>query len=138
LQLPGVAVDPALDRSVLTHALAFGAVLGHVYPVWFDFRGGKGGATAAGVLIALAPKLGILVIGLWMLVIAFTGYVGLATITAAAGTAVVVGLTQWPAQRHLFFLACLIAVLIGYTHRANIQRMLAGTESRMGSVLRRR
>jgi glycerol-3-phosphate acyltransferase PlsY len=137
LRLPGVTADPALDRSVLTHALAFAAVGGHVYPVWFDFRGGKGGATAAGVLIALAPTLAAVVLGIWLLVVLVTGYVGLATMTAATGTALVVGLTQWPEQRHLFALVCAVAALIVYTHRSNIRRMRAGTESRLKLVARR-
>jgi len=137
LVLPGVPLDPALDPQALGHALALAVVLGHVFPVWHGFKGGKGGATAAGVLLALAPALAVVVLGTWLLVIGWTGYVGLATMVAAAGAAVCVGLTRLPEAQPLFVLACLVAVLLVYTHRGNIKRMREGRENRMGRFLRR-
>jgi glycerol-3-phosphate acyltransferase PlsY len=135
---PGVTQDPSLDPLALTHALALAAVLGHVFPVWHSFKGGKGGATAAGVLLALAPDLALLVLGAWLLVIGWTGYVGLATMGAAAGAAVFVGIMRLPEAQPLFVLACLVAALLVYTHRGNIKRMQEGRENRMGRFLRRR
>src|SRR5690606_22358315 len=69
LDLPGVGVDPEIDRLWLTYAVAFAAILGHVFPVWFDFRGGKGGATAAGVLLYREPLRALPGRGVWPAVV---------------------------------------------------------------------
>lgn len=122
----GMAPDPDL----LLHAVALGAILGHLFPVWHDFRGGKGGATAAGLVLFLAPALGLGVIGLWVTMVFFTGIVGLATICATVSAAVYLGFFGLPDRAALFVFACLVALLTLYTHRANIGRMLRGEESR--------
>ena len=83
LAVPGVAADPAIARDWLAVSCAAAAVAGHVWPLWHDFRGGKGGATLAGALLALAPVLLAVAVGAWLLVIALTGFVGLATVAAA-------------------------------------------------------
>jgi glycerol-3-phosphate acyltransferase PlsY len=132
LALPFVGTDPAVERDLLLHAVAAGAILGHVLPIWYDFRGGKGGATAAGLVCYLAPALGAGVIGLWLVLVFFTGYVGLATISATLAAAIWLGLFELPAQRGLFAFACFVALLTLYTHRANLKRMVRGEESRFG------
>ena len=132
LDLPGIGIDAAVPRDLLRFSVAFAAILGHVFPLWFDFRGGKGGATAAGLLVFLAPGLGGLIIGLWLAIIFFTGFVGLATISGSVAAAVYVGLFRLPADRGLFWFAVATAVLIAFTHRANISRMRQGTENRTG------
>jgi glycerol-3-phosphate acyltransferase PlsY len=132
LPLPGVGVDPEIDRELLTYAVGLAAIVGHVFPVWFEFRGGKGGATAAGLLCYFAPWTAVPVIGAWLAVIFFTGYVGIATVSAAWLAAVYVGLTGLPQQHAFFAFTVLVAVLITYTHRGNLRRMRAGTESRFG------
>lgn len=133
LVLPGIGIDPALDRSLVLYAVAFAAILGHVFPVWFGFRGGKGGATAAGLICYLAPSAGVLVIGAWILIVFTTGFVGLATISAALVAVVYLGVTALPEQSGLFLFACGTAALLIYAHRGNIRRMLNGTESRFAS-----
>lgn len=138
LALPGIGLDPAVNRELLTYAVAFASVLGHVYPVWFDFRGGKGGATAAGVLCVIAPVLAGVIILFWLGVIFLTGYVGLATMSAAVGAALYLGITGLPEAHALFLFASLLAALIVYTHRTNIQRMREGTETRFGQIRWRR
>jgi glycerol-3-phosphate acyltransferase PlsY len=136
LPLFHVAPDPAVDRDVILYAVAFAAIVGHVFPVWFGFRGGKGGATAAGLLIYLAPPaLAFAIIGGWLLVVLVTGYVGLATISAAALAAVLVGVLLLPEESGLFAFALATATLLIYAHRGNIQRMLNGTESRFARPL---
>jgi glycerol-3-phosphate acyltransferase PlsY len=136
LPLFHVAPDPAVDRDVILYAVAFAAIVGHVFPVWFGFRGGKGGATAAGLLIYLAPPaLAFAIIGGWLLVVLVTGYVGLATISAAAVAAILVGMLLMPEQSGLFAFALATATLLIYAHRGNIQRMLNGTESRFARPL---
>jgi acyl phosphate:glycerol-3-phosphate acyltransferase len=135
LPLPAVLADPGLDPALLTFAIGFAVVLGHVFPVFSDFAGGKGGATAAGVLVFVEPTLAVWVLLFWVLVVGFTGYVGLATITAAVGAALMVGLTRLPEQHGLFVFALSVAALIVYTHRSNIARMLAGNENRQRRFL---
>ena len=73
LEFFGVALDPSVDRALVLYAVAFAAILGHVFPVWFGFRGGKGGATAAGLLCYLAPAAALPVIGSWFLLVFTTG-----------------------------------------------------------------
>jgi glycerol-3-phosphate acyltransferase PlsY len=133
LDLPGVGLDPAVDRALVTYAVAFAAILGHVFPVWFGFRGGKGGATAAGLLCYLAPAAALPVIGSWLLITFTSGYVGLATISASLVAVVVIGFTELPERSGLFVFACATAALLIYAHRGNIRRMFDGTESRFAS-----
>ncbi len=131
LDIPGVGIDPLISREVIAYAVGFAALLGHVYPLWYDFRGGKGGATAVGVLCVVAPFLVLPVILCWVVVIALTGYVGLSTIGAAVGAAAYIGITGLPEAYRLFVLAVMIAALIIFTHRVNIVRMWQGTENRV-------
>jgi glycerol-3-phosphate acyltransferase PlsY len=130
LAIPGVGFDAAIDRELLRYATAFAAILGHVFPVWFGFRGGKGGATAAGLLCFLAPTAALPVIGTWVLTVLTTGFVGLATMTAALAAVAFIGITALPERHGLFVFACVTAALLVYAHRSNIRRMRNGTESR--------
>jgi glycerol-3-phosphate acyltransferase PlsY len=133
LVIPGVGIDPSVDRSLVLYAVAFAAILGHVFPVWFGFRGGKGGATAAGLVCYLAPAAALPVLGSWLLLAFTTGYVGLATISAALIAVVFLGFTALPDDSGVFLFACGTAGLLIYAHRGNIRRMLDGTESRFAS-----
>jgi glycerol-3-phosphate acyltransferase PlsY len=137
LDIPGVGLDAGLSREFLTYAVGLAAIVGHVYPLWYDFRGGKGGATAIGVLGVVAPQLVLPVVIVWLGVIAVSGYVGLATVLAAAGAAAYIGVTGLPEARGLFGFAALVAALIVYTHRINLRRMRDGTEVRMGRMIGR-
>jgi len=130
LDLPMVGIDPSVDRALLLHAVALAAILGHVFPVWHGFNGGKGGATAAGLVCYLAPSLGAAIVGLWIAIVFFTGFVGLATISATLAGAIYLGVFVLPERAPLFVFACLVSALTLYTHRANIQRMWQGKESR--------
>ena len=130
LAIPGVGLDAQVNRELLTYAVGFGTILGHVYPLWYAFRGGKGGATSAGVLFALAPWLALPAIGIWFAVIVVTRYVGLATMSVVIGVSAYIGLTRLPEKYGLFIFSLFAAALILYTHRANIKRMLEGSENR--------
>lgn len=132
LHIPGVGIDPEVNRSLVVYSVAYAAILGHVFPVWFDFKGGKGGATAAGLLLVLAVKLAPVILGIWILIAFATGYVGLATISASVGAAVIFAIFRLPQEHDLVLFSILVAALIVYTHRGNIQRMMSGTESRFG------
>jgi acyl phosphate:glycerol-3-phosphate acyltransferase len=132
LVIPGVGIDAEIDRELILYAVAYAAILGHVFPLWFGFRGGKGGATAAGLICYLAPTVAVPVLLMWLAVIFFTGFVGAATVAAALGAAGYVGAIELPDRHGLFVFATLVALLIVYTHRGNLRRMLDGTESRFG------
>jgi glycerol-3-phosphate acyltransferase PlsY len=129
LEIPGVGIDPSVDRELVLFAVAFAAIFGHVFPVWFGFEGGKGGATAAGLLCYFAPVAAAAILGIWVLIIYLTGFVGLATISASIAAAIFLGFTRLPEEHDLFVFAVIVALLIVYTHRSNISRMLSGTES---------
>jgi glycerol-3-phosphate acyltransferase PlsY len=137
LEIPGVGIDPTVDRSLVLYGVAFAAILGHVYPVWFGFRGGKGGATAAGLVCYLAPAAALPVIGSWVLIVLLTGFVGLATISASLVAVLFLGFTALPQESGLFVFACATAALLIYAHRGNVRRMLDGTESRFASPVAR-
>jgi glycerol-3-phosphate acyltransferase PlsY len=101
------------------------AFLGHLYPVFHGFRGGKGVATAFGVLLGVSPTLAILSLLVWLLVFKLKGYVSLASLSASA-FAVVLSLFLLPFK--LFLMSLIIGVFIFYKHRDNIKRLLEGTE----------
>jgi glycerol-3-phosphate acyltransferase PlsY len=101
--------------------------------VWFGFRGGKGGATAAGLVSYLAPAAALPMLGSWLLIAFATGFVGLATIVAALTAVLYLGFTALPEESGVFVFGCATAALIIYAHRGNIRRMLDGTESRFSS-----
>lgn len=130
LGLPSIGIDPQIDRAWLAVACAIAVVLGHVYPVWYGFRGGKGAATLLGVLVGLQPMALLPVMGVWLLAVMLTGFVGLATMLAAAAFPVYVLATQSAPSEPLLAFGCAMLVFVCYTHRGNIERMRSGTENR--------
>lgn len=123
--LPGVPSDLAVGA-------AMAAVVGHVYPVWLRFRGGKGVATALGVFLALLPAVVLPAVGVFALVVLVTRFVSLASILAAA-TLPIFGILLSPDRSPLYLGGlCFIALLVVLKHHANIARLLAGRESRFG------
>ena len=107
------------------------AILGHVFSVFVGFKGGKGVATAGGVVLALAPWPILAALGIWAAVTFSSGYVSLGSICAALAYP---GLVFWlePSQRPFILIHILIALALVWFHRANIQRLRAGTENRFG------
>ncbi|MEY4569075.1 MAG: glycerol-3-phosphate 1-O-acyltransferase PlsY [Verrucomicrobiota bacterium] len=151
IRFPGIQ-NPMTLSGLLPHASEFAmltaqmfqvlaglcAILGHNYSPWVGFKGGKGIATSAGVLIALMPAAVVILIAIWGLVFLFSRYVSLASILAAGALPLV---TLWGSWFHgkiqngtwnkpLFAFSIIIAVLAIWKHRSNIQRLLAGTEHR--------
>lgn len=130
LVLAGVGVDPAIPRDWLTVACAVGVVLGHVYPVWYGFRGGKGAATLVGVLIGIAPAALMPLLAVWIVVVMLTGFVGLGTMLSVVAFPVyLVATRDDPSIAYLTFGFAMV-LFVCYTHRSNIERMLAGKENR--------
>jgi glycerol-3-phosphate acyltransferase PlsY len=131
--LPAVGIDPDLPRDWLTLACGFAVIVGHVYPVWFGFRGGKGAATVLGVIAAVEPRLLVPLIVSWFVVLVLTGYVGLATMLS--GVAVVLAVCVLQPHNVPLLVFCLgVAGFIVYTHRGNIARMRAGQENRVRRI----
>ena len=113
----------------MTAACAIAVVVGHVFPVWLRFNGGKGVATTAGVLLAYAWPVGLAVVGTWFVVAVVTRYSSLAALTAA----VLAPLYAWLLSgRDLMTAAILIIVLlVVLRHRGNIERLIRGEETRI-------
>lgn len=135
LELPFVGTDPAISRTWLTTCCAAAAVMGHVWPIYHGFQGGKGAATFVGTLVVLGPALIIVVLAVWAVVVALTGYVGLASMTAATALPLWLGATRLPAEQPLFIYSAMMAVFIVYCHRSNIRRMQEGRENRNTAMM---
>lgn len=118
-------------------ACAAAAVIGHVYPVYFGFRGGKGAATLIGALLVLLPAaLGVALI-VWLLTLVLTGFVGLATLLGMLAVALFCIVMHAAVDAATVFVVAM-SVLVFYTHRGNIARMRAGTENRFTRVMLRK
>jgi glycerol-3-phosphate acyltransferase PlsY len=115
------------EEAAMVAGLA--AFLGHLYPVWLGFRGGKGVATFLGVMLALAWPAGLAACATWLAVAAATRYSSLAALVAAAATPLWLLLLG---HGDAAWLGVALAVLVFVRHHANIRRLLAGTEPRIG------
>jgi len=128
LPLPGA--NATIELYWIPIACAIAVVLGHVYPIWFGFRGGKGAATLVGVLMGLVPPALPYVLAVWLIVLMVTGYVGLSTMIATASFSAWVVISKAQPREALMIFGALMILLVVYTHRSNIARMLGGTENR--------
>lgn len=131
--VPVLLFAPRHSRAEL-FALACGvaAILGHVFSIFVGFRGGKGVATAAGVMLGLTPLPLMAVLVVWLVVVFGTGYVSLGSVIAAALLPVAVLLLDRGAAGALVAVDAAVAAAIIWFHRANIARLVRGTESRFG------
>lgn len=115
-------------------ASAIAAVVGHMYPVWLGFKGGKGVATSLGVFIPICREAVLVAIILWILVVAFWRYSSLGSVVAAAALPVLVHLFYAPRHAPPGYVTqgtILISLLVLWKHRANIERLIAGDEPRL-------
>lgn len=126
--IPGIAPAPPELEAWCVPVCGLAVMLGHVYPVWFGFRGGKGVATLLGAVLGISAWLLLPVILTWLIAVILFGFVGLASILGAIALAAWIALTNSGAP--LLTFGILAAILILFTHRSNIARMRAGTESR--------
>ena len=111
-------------------ACGLAAIVGHVYPVWFGFRGGKGVATLVGVVFGVEPMLLLAVLLVWLVMVVVFGFVSLASIVAALSIVVVVPATGMQPYEPLLSFGVVVALLVAFTHRSNIARIREGTEPR--------
>jgi acyl phosphate:glycerol-3-phosphate acyltransferase len=126
--LAAAAIPGVREWSVPVCGLA--VMLGHIYPVWFGFRGGKAVATFAGTLIGVGPLLLIPFALTWVAAAVVYGFVSLASILGAVAVAMALAISRWRPHTPLITYGVLAALLIVYTHRSNIQRIRDGSESR--------
>jgi glycerol-3-phosphate acyltransferase PlsY len=119
----------AMQLEWLRIVAGLGAVLGHNYTCWLHFKGGKGIATSAGVLIALVPKALLIILIVWLIVFLVSRFVSLASICAAAALPI----ASWATGESLLLILVTTAMggLAIYKHKANISRLTKGTESRI-------
>jgi acyl phosphate:glycerol-3-phosphate acyltransferase len=119
-------------------AAALGCILGHNFPVWLKFKGGKGVATSLGVIFGMMPLAAVLTFAVWGIVFKVSRYVSLASIVAGAALPViVVMLLFFTTSLHgwgYFYFAVAAGLLVIRRHRENIKRLVAGTEHRFGSA----
>lgn len=113
------------------------AVIGHVYPVYFGFKGGKGAATVIGVLLALLPLALAVGFAVWVITLVLTGFVGLATLLGMVAVALWCLVTHAAPDAASIFVVAMTA-LVFYTHRGNIKRMRDGNENRFTRVMLRK
>ena len=127
--------DYGLDDGTIA-AVAFAAFLGHLYPVFFKFQGGKGVATAAGALLGIEWLLGLATLGTWLIIAYFTRYSSLASMASAAFTPLFYLLGNrgpWYMERSILVAIFMIGLLLVIRHRENINKLLQGKESKLGS-----
>ncbi len=124
-------INNDLERTNLMLGLGVAAVIGHVFPVFAGFKGGKGVATLLGMVLAIQPVIAISCIGIFVLVLFLTRYVSLSSILAAVALPICV-LWIWNENELLYrIFALFVAILVVVTHQKNIGRILRGVESRV-------
>jgi glycerol-3-phosphate acyltransferase PlsY len=123
------ALFPQLDRTMLQIVCCVAVITGHNWTCWLKFKGGKGVATSAGALLAMLPVPLLCALAVWGLVFAIWRYVSLASIASA----VAVPVATWFVKPEFFWFTVFIGALAIYKHKSNIQRLLAGTENRIGA-----
>jgi len=120
-----------IDPAVLVMACGFAAVVGHCFPVWHGFRGGKGAATVVGALIVIEPWLLLPVLITWLVTLVMTGYVGLSTVFAGFS---LVPATWFMNDSLLMTFSLVVALFLLFTHRGNMRKLREGTEYRFERI----
>jgi acyl phosphate:glycerol-3-phosphate acyltransferase len=130
LALPGIAPSAPQLQAWCAAVCGIAVMLGHIYPLWHGFRGGKGMATLVGAVLGISPWLLVPMILTWLAAVILFGFVGLGSMLASLALAVSIALSHLTPRVPLLTFGILAALLVVFTHRANIARMRAGTESR--------
>ena len=129
--LPGLGAPSPEQVQWLALGCGAAAVVGHCYPVFFGFRGGKGMATLVGVYGVLSPAVLLVVMASWLISLGLFGYVGLATMIAAAAAPIYLAIAGPASAGPMVLFSLLMAAFIAFTHRGNIQRLQRGAETKM-------
>tara|TARA_B110000116_G_scaffold271306_1_gene291683 strand:- start:979 stop:1596 length:618 start_codon:yes stop_codon:yes gene_type:complete len=127
-----------IDVNISLAQICFGiaAVVGHVFPIYYSFKGGKGAGTLMGVVLAIFPESIPFIFLVWLVILIFTGYVGLSTMCAGV-TLVIITAIKYPESlfSEFGYFTIGVAFFLFYTHRMNIQRMLKGTENQFKKIM---
>jgi glycerol-3-phosphate acyltransferase PlsY len=146
---PGVRVSDEPAAAMLWIAVAAACIIGHMFPVYLRFRGGKGVATSLGVLLGIYPYFTLPVLvafGLWIVLTLVTRYVSVGSVAAATAFPIIFALVAWYKRRDwgdvqslwpMYLFGVVLAALVVYRHRGNLKRLTEGTEPRIGSVRHR-
>ena len=137
LNMGSILTTNLINREELLHILCgIGVVMGHVYPIYHGFKGGKGAGTMVGVLVVLFPTFLYICLPIWLVVLIFSGYVGLSTM--AGVIALPIYTTMYYSKglhSHFGWFSIFIAVFMIYAHRSNIRRMIDGNENRFEKIM---
>lgn len=129
------------DSEAITNLQVFlglASVLGHIFPIWADFRGGKGIATLFGMILSIQPVVAVSLVGVFVLCLFLTRYVSLSSITASVAFPVLILFIFHEPEVSYRIFAIATACLVVFTHHKNITRLLAGNESKVKSFRKRR
>jgi len=124
LAIGGIGLDPEVTREWLLYACGAAAIFGHCYPVWYEFAGGKGAATALGVLAAVAPVVIVPALIAWVGTLFVLGFVGPATVMAAASVPAYLAVTAGAQATGLIVFTAVVALFIAFTHRSNLRSVV--------------
>jgi len=119
------------NPELLAMLCGFAAVIGHCFPIWHGFRGGKGAGTALGALIFIEPWLLVPMVLVWLITLVLSGYVGLSTVLAGFA---LVPAAWWLGDAVLLVFTCVLALFLLFTHRSNMRSLKDGTENRFERV----
>ena len=122
-----------LSSELVEISCAIAAVLGHVYPIYYNFKGGKGAGTLIGIIGVLFPQCIIYALLSWFITLIFTGYVGLGTIIA--GIILSISAYSLDVSNIHFYFSISMSIFIIFTHRSNIKRMIRGDENRFEKIM---
>jgi glycerol-3-phosphate acyltransferase PlsY len=121
------------NQILLPILAAFLAVVGHMFPVWLKFRGGKGVATGFGSFALIAPKSILCMLGIFVIIVAISRYVSLGSVTAAAALPILAWSWHESADEQVLLLMLAASILIIWKHRQNLSRLASGTETKLGA-----
>jgi len=133
--LPITMQEPQISRDALMLCCAFGVVMGHVWPIWHQFKGGKGAATLVGAFLVISPFLVAVMLIAFIATLSLFGFVGLATIISVASVSLYLLWIGMAINDSLFIYTITMTLYVMYTHRSNIQRMISGNEPRNKKVM---
>ena len=127
--------EPLIDQQMLTLICAAAAVIGHVWPMWHQFRGGKGAATLLGAYLVVSYPLVIVMLISFFTLLSLFGFVGLATVISGFCVCIYLLASGIQLSSPLFLFSLSMAIYLAYTHQSNISRLIEGTEPRNEKVM---
>ena len=136
LEVGSILTAYTIETELLHIVCGIGVVMGHVYPAYHEFKGGKGAGTMVGVLAAIFPTSLFICLSIWLIIFIFSGFVGLSTMIAGIALPICTHILYPNGIYSPFgFFSMMVSVFIIYTHRSNIHRMIGGNENRFKKIM---